>query len=123
MNQVILTGRLTKDPELRQTQSNKAVCAFTLAVQETKDKANFINCVAWEKNAENINRFFKKGNPILVAGTWETRVYEKDGQKRTVNECRVSRFEFMGIKETYGTEPAQPGAFEELAGEDGELPF
>lgn len=122
MNMVFLTGRLVRDPELRQSKNGKAVCTFTLAVQETKDKANFINCVAWEKNAENINHFFMKGNPILVIGSWETRSYEKDGQKRTVNECRVSRFEFMGIKETYGTEPVKPGAFEELD-DDSELPF
>lgn len=117
MNQVILTGRLTKDPELRQTQSNKAVCTFTLAVQETKDKANFINCVAWEKTAENISHFFFKGNPIMVVGSWETRTYEKDGQKRTVSECRVSRFEFMGVKDVKAPEIV------DLPDDDGELPF
>lgn len=125
MNLVILTGRLTKDPELRYTNSNKAVASFSIAVHEGKDKAIFVNCVAWEKTAELIDQYFKKGDGINVYGKLSVRQYDKDGQKRTVTEVVVSGIEFpMARKvETYGTEKATANAFSEVSDDEGELPL
>ena len=64
MNTVVLSGRMTKDPELKYTSGGKANARFTLAVQRTKDEADFVNCVAWEKTAETIVEYFKKGSQI-----------------------------------------------------------
>ena len=71
MNVVILIGRLTKDPELKQTSSNLVYCRFTIAVDRpfSKDNAtDFINCVVWRKQAENLCKYQKKGNLIGVTG-------------------------------------------------------
>lgn len=125
MNFVFLTGRLTRDPEIRYTNSNKAVASFAVAVKDGKDKAIFINCVAWEKAAELLDQYFKKGDGITVYGKLSVRQYEKDGQKRTATEVVVSGIEFpMARKvETYGTEKAPTNAFAEISDDDGELPF
>ena len=73
MNQVILTGHLAKDIELRKTQHNKSVASFTIAVSNGKDKnADFINCVAWEKTAELLSQYVKKGHKIGVQGKVST---------------------------------------------------
>lgn len=130
MNHVILTGRLVKDPEIRYTESKKAVASFTLAVDDgkTKDgeeKSQFIPCVAWEKTAELIDKHFLKGDPLTVIGKITVRTYEKDGAKRYVTEVTVSGIEFPLAKpnrESYGTEPAPAEAFKELD-DDTELPF
>ena len=124
MNFVFLTGRLTRDPEIRYTNSKKAVASFSLAVHDGKDKAIFVNCVAWEKTAELLDQYFKKGDGIMVYGKLSVRQYEKDGQKRTATEVVASGIEFpMARKvETYGTEPAPANAFEELDSSE-ELPF
>ena len=76
MNIAILMGRLTRDPELKYTTGGKAYANFTLAVQKTKDEAEFIDCIAWEKTAANIAEYFKKGNKILIRGKckhWKKR--------------------------------------------------
>lgn len=128
MNEITLTGRLTHDPELRYTNSNTAVTSFSLAVTRGKDRpTDFIDCVAWEGRAEMINRYFHKGDGILVKGRLETRTYEKDGQKHKVAEVNVSYVEFplgrsQDHRETEGS-PAPANAFEDLGDADGELPF
>lgn len=127
MNHVILTGRLTKDPEIRYTDSKKAVASFTLAVDDGKGKdgnrkAQFIPCVAWEKTAELIDQHFIKGDPLTVTGKITVRTYEKDGTKRYVTEVLVNGIEFPLTKKT-AEEPAKPGEFTELMGDDEELPF
>ena len=66
MNIAILMGRLTRDPELKYTTGGKAYANFTLAVQKTRDEAEFIDCIAWEKTAENIAEYFRKGNRIFL---------------------------------------------------------
>lgn len=128
MNLVILSGRLTRDPETRYTNSNTPVCSFSLAVADgkTKDgdqKTQFINCVAWEKTAEFVQKHFAKGDGVTVTGKLTSRSYEKDGQKRTVYEVMVNNVEFpLSRKERYGTEAAKPGAFTDID-DDEELPF
>ena len=83
MNFVILAGRLTRDPEIRYTDSKKAVVTFSVAVDDGKDrdgnrKTQFINCVAWEKTAEFIDEHFSKGDGINLFGKITTRTYEKE---------------------------------------------
>lgn len=131
MNVAILTGRLVRDPEIRQTPGGKTTASFTVAVDDGKDKdgerkSQFIPVVAWEKTAELVNRHFLKGDPITVTGRITVRQYEKDGQKRHMTEVVASAIEFPPGKpkrETYGTEPATPDAFREIEDTDGELPF
>lgn len=102
MNITLLTGRTTGDIELKQTQSGKLVCSFTLAVKRpfSKDTTDFIDMVAWEKTAERLAAMVKKGTLIAISkGHIETRTWEKDGQKRKTTEVVVEEFEFMEKKE------------------------
>ena len=101
MNTIVLTGNLARDPELRYTPDNKAVAQFTVAVKRpfTKDKVDFINCVAWEKEGENIDKYFSKGSFIALRGYLTIRTYEaNDGQKKTFAEVIVNEFGFGGGK-------------------------
>ena len=95
MNIAILMGRMAKDPELRYTSGGKAYTNFTLAVQKTKDEADFVNCVAWEKTAETIAEYFRKGRKILVQGRLNVSSYEQNGEKRKSTKVVVSSFEFV----------------------------
>ena len=100
MNNVSLIGNVTRDPEVRYTTGDKpmAVAKFSLAVQrEGKDKgADFINCVAFGKAAELIDKYIAKGSKLGISGKWQTGNYEsKDGKKVYTNECLVERVEFL----------------------------
>lgn len=96
MNNIVLIGRITKDPELKYTNSRKANTRFTLAAQRNKDETDFINCVAWEKTAENIAEYFKKGSQIAVQGSIRTGSYEKDGRTIYTTDVWVYKFDFVG---------------------------
>lgn len=104
MNHVTLIGRLTKDPEVRYTQSGTPVGTFTLAVdrrvQKDKQKeADFIPCVVWNKTAEIVGNYCKKGKQVGVEGRIQVRSYDaKDGSKRYVTEVIVSELELLGSK-------------------------
>lgn len=101
MNQVILIGRLTKDPELRYTPAGSPVCQCKIAVDnynsKTKErKADFVPLVIWGKQAENTATYMLKGNQIAVNGKLRTRTYDdKDGIKRYVTEVVVSQIQFI----------------------------
>lgn len=88
INRVILVGRLTKDPELRYTPSGVAVATFTLAVnrpftnQQGEREADFIQCVVWRRQAENVANFLKKGSLAGVDGRLQTRSYENQEGRR-----------------------------------------
>lgn len=106
INNVSLTGRLTKDPEIRFTPSGVPVANFTLAVNRsfTNDKgereADFLKCVAWRTTAETVADHLKKGNLIGVTGRVETRNFEgEDGKMIYVTEIVVDRFSFLESKE------------------------
>ncbi len=106
MNKVILIGRLTKDPDLRYTQSGTAVASFTLAVnrrfanQNGEREADFINCVAWNKSAEFVANYFTKGQQMALEGRLQVRSYEgDDGKRRWVTEVVVEQMEFVGEQE------------------------
>lgn len=102
INRVILTGRLTKDPELRYTSSGAAVGTFGLAVNRQFTNANgdreadFINCVIWRKSAENFANFTHKGSLVGIDGRLQTRNYEnKQGQRIYVTEVIVDNFSLL----------------------------
>ncbi len=109
MNSVVLIGRLTRDPELRYTTSEMAVCNFTLAVDRMKKDAgaDFIRCIAFGKTAETISKYMTKGRQMAVHGHIQTDTYEKDGQKRYTFEVIADRFEFIGSKDEPKREPEQ----------------
>ena len=95
MNVVILMGRMTRDPELKYTSGGKAFANFSLAVQKTRDEAEFIDCTVWEKTAETIAEYFRKGNRILVQGRLSVSSYEQNGEKRRATRVVVNSFEFV----------------------------
>ena len=107
MNKVILIGRLTRDPEMRTTPSGVATTSFTIAVQRNyanaqgDREADFISCVAWRKQAENIAKYCSKGSQVAVEGRIQTRNYDaQDGTKRYVTEVIADNVSFLGGRST-----------------------
>ena len=101
MNNVTLVGRLTKDPEVKTTTTGKDTCSFSIAVDRpTKEKtADFISCVAWEKNAKLIGEYLSKGSRIGIIGAIQSRSWEgTDGKRIYVTEVLVNRIEFIDTK-------------------------
>ena len=104
-NRVVLIGRLTKDPDLKYSESNLPVLRFTIAVNRTftdqngKKQADFINCVAFRKQAENMARFLGRGSQIAVEGRIQTRNYQgKDGNTVYVTEVVAESVQFLESK-------------------------
>jgi len=109
LNRVVLVGRLTRDPELRYTPSGLAVAAFTLAVnrnfsnQQGERETDFINCVVWRKQAENVANYLHKGSLVGVDGRIQTRNYEgNDGKRVYVTEVLVESVQFLESKKQNG---------------------
>lgn len=105
MNKAILIGRLTRDPELRTTPTGRNVCQFSIAVNRTytnasgEREADFINCVVWDKQAENLAKYQKKGNQIAVDGRIQTRNYDdNNGKKVYVTEVLVNNISFLDAR-------------------------
>ena len=99
INNVVLVGRLTRDPELRYTQSNTAVATFNMAVnrnfkaQNGEYEADFINCVMWRQSAENLSNWAKKGMLLAIVGRIQTRNYEgNDGKRVYITEVVAESF-------------------------------
>lgn len=118
MNKAILIGRLTRDPELRTTPTGRNVCQFSIAVSRTFTNANgereadFINCVVWDKQAENLVKYQKKGNQIAVDGRIQTRNYDdKDGKRVYVTEILANNISFLDSK---GTGSSSSASFNNL---------
>lgn len=110
MNKVILIGRLTKDPELKTTSNGLSTVTFSLAVQRPftnqngEREADFINCVAWRKQAENIAKYCNKGSQVAAEGRISTRTYDaQDGTKRYVTEVVCDNVTFLGVKGSSNT--------------------
>ena len=119
MNKVVLMGRLTKEPELRYTSSdNKAVCKFTLAVNRrfAKEKADFINIVAWEKTGEFCGKHFEKGRQVAVVGRIETRTWDdNEGKRHYATDVIAEEAYFADSKPaSSGNAPVEPLTEEEL---------
>ena len=140
LNKTILMGRLTKDPELRHTQSDIPVVSFTLAVDRgfrngEERQTDFINIVAWRGTAEFVSKWFSKGQLVAVSGRIQSRTYkDRDGNNRAAVEVVADEVFFAESKknsengaaafESFGALPPPASAdFEELVGDDGELPF
>ena len=129
LNKAVIQGRLTRDPELRKTQSGTSVASFTVAWSDKykeQERKLFLNCVAWSGNAEFVSRYFSKGSEIVVEGSLGSRSWEdRDGNKREVIELTADRIHFCGPKQesTYSAPIAASAGFEELSEDDGDLPF
>ncbi len=126
INRVVLVGRLTRDPELKFTSTNIAVVTFTLAVnrnftsQDGKSEADFIQCVAWRKTAENVGKYVRKGSLVGVDGRIQTRNYEaQDGTRRYITEVVAESVRFLDSKsdsqrsesKSYSNESSQQNKF------------
>ena len=101
MNVVILTGRLTVEPELRYTQSGTACTSFPLAVDRptgTGSTTDFPTIVAWRETAEFVNKYLHKGSRVVVRGTIRTRNYESNGKSHKITEVQADRIEFADSK-------------------------
>lgn len=102
LNHVVLMGRLTRDPEIKYTQSGKMIAEFSLAINRTYERdsdADFIGCVAWEKTAELVSKYLFKGNQVALEGSlrqdrWKT----DDGKNRSKTKVTVSRIHFIASK-------------------------
>ncbi len=106
MNKVILVGRLTRDPEVRYTQTGKAVASFSVAVNTgfgDNKRADFIPIVVWDKLAEICGNNLTKGRNVLVEGRLQISEYEKDGQKRRTTEVVAQNVEFLDTKQAVGS--------------------
>lgn len=131
LNHIVLMGRLTRDPELRRTQSGIAVASFALAVDQDYKSQNgergvdFINVVAWRGTAEFAEKYFEKGQMAVVSGRLSTRNYEdKSGNKRTAYEVVASNIYFGGSNGNTGSAETDvaPQSFNDLSDES-DLPF
>lgn len=148
LNHITIMGRLTRDPELRYTQSQTAVASFSLAVDRDfggrdggERQTDFIDCVAWRQTAEFVSKYFQRGSMAVVAGRLQIRDWtDREGGKRRSAEVIVENIYFGESKRRDGGErssesrPAYNGfdsvspsmgasAFSELSDDDGELPF
>jgi single-strand DNA-binding protein len=153
LNHIVIMGRLTRDPEVRYTQSQLPVVSFTVAVDRDysgrdggERQTDFIDCVAWRQTAEFVNKYFKKGSMAVVSGRLQIRDWtDREGGKRRSAEIVVDNIYFGESKRdssnsgsynanSYGSQPtysndsaskdsAPTGGFAELDDGDGELPF
>ncbi|MDR0293390.1 MAG: single-stranded DNA-binding protein [Oscillospiraceae bacterium] len=151
LNKIILMGRLTREPELRTTQSGISVTSFTLAVDRDfqrgeERQTDFIDIVAWRGTADFVHKYFRKGQLVAVAGRLQSRKWEdKEGNKRVSFEVVADEVHFAERKQdspqAYGAQPSgapphrpqqdetppfrldAPATFAELDDDDGELPF
>lgn len=154
LNNISIMGRLCADPELKKTQNGTAVCGFAIAcdryVKQGEDKkADFLDVVAWRGTAEFVTKWFKKGDPIIITGSLQSRVWEdENGNKRKAVEIVAGEVNFAGYKKDSGSSagnnatgfapggwgngggyaapadfPEFPGDFRELSDDDGEFPF
>lgn len=133
LNHITIMGRLVRDPELRRTQSGKPVASFTVAVdRDFGEKAtDFIDCVAWNKTGEFVDKYFSKGSMIVVAGRLQIRDWnDKDGNKRRTAEIVAENVYFGESKNTRvsdsddsGLHYAPAASFSAYDDDDGDLPF
>lgn len=132
LNKIVIMGRMTKDPELRRTQTGTPVTSFTLAVdRDFKDKSgeretDFIECVAWRGTAEFVTKYFGKGRMAVVEGKLQLRDWtDKEGNKRRTAEVQADNVYFADSKreETGGSYARADVEYAEIEDDDGDLPF
>ena len=139
-NLVVLTGRLTADPELKSTPNGISVTSFSIAVSRRyrageETQADFINVVAWRQTAEFVTKYFRKGSMIGIEGSIQTRRYvDKTGNNRTAFEVVANNVQFVESKRDGASAPVgmdEPASFSnieandftEIGGSDDDLPF
>lgn len=127
MNKVILSGRLVRDIELKQTQSGKEVVSNCIAVQrDYKNEkgeydSDFINIVVWGASATYLSKYAAKGDRVELVGRWNVRTYEDNqGQKRTANDCIVESITAFSNKKKEEKEQVKPNVWMD---DDGDIPF
>ena len=109
MNSVQLVARLGRDPELRHTQSGKAVCNLRVAVSNGRDReATWLDVVCWDKTAELVHQYKRKGDQLAIEGRLQTREWEQDGQKRSKLEVVAFRVHFIGGGRDDGEQRQRP---------------
>lgn len=138
LNVIAIMGRLSRDPELRQTTTGKSVASFTIACSRGrkddngKDLVDWIPVVAWERTAEFVCKYFEKGSLIAIDGRLQSRTYkDRDGNNRTAIEIVANNANFAGSKSTGGGSNSVPtgGSYNEPTvqydeiEDDGNLPF
>ena len=96
MNKVFLIGRLTSDPELRESTNGTKQTKFTLAVNRMKEGTDYISCIAWNKTAELIEKYLHKGNQTAIEGRIQTGSYEKEGKKIYTTDVVIDNITFIG---------------------------
>lgn len=132
MNKITLIGRTTDDITLKSTQAGHTVASFTLAVKRPfkKDTTDFFNVIAWNKQAEILSQYVRKGNEVAINGHLESRTYEKDGQKRYITEVIVEQVYLIGGNSKQEAQAPSIQPDEDLSGFEGmpviadsDLPF
>ena len=131
LNKGILMGRLTRDPELRHTQSGTAVCSFTLAIDRDRKDVNgekqtdFIDCVAWNKQAEFVSQWFSKGMMAIVVGRIQSRKWQdQNGNNRTAIEINCEDVSFGETKKNRDSNSGRQNSdFADMPEEDSDVPF
>lgn len=126
MNRVCLVGRLTKKPEIRESESGHKQTTFTLAVNRMKDGTDFINCVAWNKLAEIIEKYMDKGRELGLEGRLQVNAYDdKEGNRKYVTSVVVDNITFIGSKNEQKEEVKNANEVfeEEIEIKDEDLPF
>lgn len=139
LNHITLMGRLTRDPELRYTQSGTPVASFTLAVDrdfkgpDGETETDFIDCVAWRKTGEFVSKYFTKGMLAVVSGRLQLRDWTDKNDNKRRNAEVVAASVYFGVSKrkdagtaytpVTGDVDAGPSAFADLDADDGELPF
>lgn len=123
MNKFIGVGNITKDLELKKTPTNKSVLEFTIAIND-QDKVDYINCQAWEKTAEIIEKYMSKGSKILVEGKFKTNSYDGQNGKVYRSFILVERVEFLDTKKLEAKKESNDyPAKESISIQPDELPF
>ncbi|MBP3866734.1 MAG: single-stranded DNA-binding protein [Eggerthellaceae bacterium] len=123
INRVIISGNLTRDPELRRTQSGMAIMSFGVAVNdrrrnqqtgEWEDYANFVDCTMFGNRAESLSNYLSKGTKVAIEGKLRWSQWERDGQKRSKLEVIVDELEFMSSRDRQGG--YQQGGYQQQSG-------
>lgn len=127
LNHIVVMGRMTKDPELRRTQSGKPVVSFTLAVDRdfSKGETDFIDCVAWNNTAEFVSRYFTRGRMTVASGRLQLRDWtDKDGNKRRNAEIVADNVYFADSKKESNDEYTYSALeISDIEEDDDGLPF
>lgn len=124
LNQVTITGRLTKDPEMKTTTTGKNVVSISVAVNGYKEgDTHFFDVTAWEKTAELISKYFSKGSRILLSGTLQQRTWEKDGKRQSKVEINARDIVFIDPKKNDGPRDVAPDDIDDTPINLDSIPF